>query len=371
MHVVLLNNYPGHAIGGGEVQLLALVRGLLARGSVRVTVVCAVGSRLEQECRSLPGVDVVPVSFAPADLPLFARRLNRLLTDVDIVQGTGFLTNLLARSAGRLMGALVVNAVHVVPGASRFDGGSNLGVAMRSMLDRYRRGRVHAFVAVSGAVAAALEATGVDPARILVIPNGVDVEGLRHAASSAVIHREDSAFRMGFFGRLEPIKGCDYAIRAVAKLRERQYDVRLKVAGSGSQDASLRSLAAELDVSDRVDFLGTVPSVAPHMASCDVVVVPSLSEAFGLTAAEALALGVPVVASKVGGLPEVVVDGVTGLLVPPADASAIADAVAALVDAPELASQMGGQGSAMVSTRFSTTAMVDGYARMYEDLSLD
>jgi glycosyltransferase involved in cell wall biosynthesis len=98
------------------------------------------------------------------------------------------------------------------------------------------------------------------------------------------------------------------------------------------------------------------------------VVVPSLSEAFGLTAADALALGVPVVASAVGGLPDIVLEGETGLLVPPADAGAIAAAVSRLLDDPELARRLGAAGAERVESKFTDEAMVRKYLDAYEGL---
>ena len=120
-------------------------------------------------------------------------------------------------------------------------------------------------------------------------------------------------------------------------------------------------------MADVVEFVGYVDA-APLIAALDVVVVPSLSEASGLTAMEAMALGVPVVASSVGGLAEVVENGATGLLVPPADEGAIARAIARLLDNPELAQRLATEGARRADKTFGVARMVDGYLRLYREL---
>lgn len=370
MSIAFINNFGGPTLGGGEVQLLALVRGLTTRGEFDLTVICAQDSALERECNTIGGVRVLPVSFAAVGLPRLPRRIAELVGRTDIVQGTGYLTNLLSRRVGARTGAAVVNAVHVVPGAAQLDGGSAAGQLARDLADRATRRKVDRFVAVSNAVAEGLEASGVDPTRITVVPNGVDADALAAEAATgdSQIRQRGSGPHVTYLGRLEPVKGCEYFIRAAALLRQTHPTARFLVAGAGSLEGDLRVLALALGVADRLDFLGYVESAAALLAASDIVVIPSLSESFGLTAAEALALGVPVVATAVGGLPDVVVDGETGLLVPAADAAAGAVAVARLLDDPEFARRLGEAGQLRVRERFGTDRMVVGYVGVYEEL---
>ncbi len=367
--VAFINNFPGPSLGGGEVQLLALLRGLLA-ADVRPSVVCAAGSALEREARDLEGVHVIPVDFTPRCLPSLITVLSARLPAVHVVQGTGFLTNLIARRVGARAHACVVNTVHVLPGAARLDGGSRASGALRAALERPSRRSVARFVAVSQAVKLGLIADKVSASRITVIPNGIDLARLRREAEGELSGtlREASA-RVGFIGRLERIKGAEYFVSAAAILAAAHPGVRFVVAGRGSREGELRALAAQHGIVDRFEFLGYVDSVPSLLAVLDVVVVPSLSEASGLTAMEALALGVPVVATRVGGLPEVVVDGVTGLLVDPADEAALARAVARLLDDPVLSSTLAAAGARRVEERFPVARMVDGYLRLYRELA--
>jgi len=366
--VTFINNFPGPSLGGGEVQLLALLRGLSAAG-VRASVACAAGSALERDARAIGGVEVIPAGFALRSLPSLVSKTAVRLQRGQIIQGTGYLTNLIARLVGSLARVPVVNTVHVVPGAARLDGEAPAVSALRMALDRLTRRSVTRFVAVSQAVSAGLIGEEVGASRITVIPNGIDLAQLRRDADSdlAITLRPASA-RVGFVGRLERIKGAEYFVRAAALLIADRPDVHFVVAGQGSGDGNLRELAAQLGIAARIEFLGYVGSVPPLLAALDVVVVPSLSEASGLTAIEALALGVPVVASRVGGLPEVVVDGVTGLLVAPGDEAALARAVARLLDDPALARSLAEAGAQRVEERFALERMLDGYLRLYREL---
>lgn len=350
-------------------QLVALLRGL-PTSSVSASVVCAAGSALEREARALDGVRVVPADFALRALPSLLSTISAGLPAGEIIQGTGFLTNLIARRVGARTGVPVVNAVHIVSGAARLDGASRGNLALRSALDSVSRRHVSRYIAVSQAVRAGLLADGVPAGRITVIPNGLDLASLREQASSG--HRDTSLAagpRIGCVGRLERVKGVDYFLRAAALLAAHRPELRYVVAGSGSCERELRSLAVELGVADLVQFTGYVDSAPSFIASLDVVVVPSLSEASGLTAVEAMALEVPVVASFVGGLGEVVENGRTGLLVPPADHEALARAAARLLDNPEFARRLASEARRRADQRFGNGPMAEAYLAVFEELS--
>ena len=368
LSVAFINNFGGPSLGGGEVQLLALIRGLLAVADIDITVVCVVDSALERALHDLPAVEVVQVTFARWFMPGFPAGIASQVKDARIVQGTGFLTNLIARQVGVRMGAAVLNTAHVMPGAARLDGASALSSAVRILLDKTSRRSVDHYVAVSQAVAQALANDGVDSSKVTVVPNGVDVAGLMAAAQGPLPADLPEGIRVGFVGRLRPVKGCEVFLRAAALLAEQRPDVSFVVAGSGTLGAQLRSLASSLGLARRIRFLGYVDPVAPVQRALDVVVVPSLSEAFGLTAIEALALQLAVVASRVGGLPEIIVDGETGLLVPPGDPQAMAAAVSRLLDDRDLARRMAVAGSKLVEERYTLRRMVDGYLGVYESV---
>ena len=164
--------------------------------------------------------------------------------------------------------------------------------------------------------------------------------------------------------RITPEKGLHTAIEALALLPEAQ----LAIAGYGPLLPELRQLAADLGVEDRVEFLGWVapPAIAGWMAKATVVLVPSRVEGFGLVALQGALAARPVVASRVGGLPEVVVDGETGLLTPHGDAPAMAAAVRRLLDDPELAARLGNHGRQRALDCFSAERHANEWDMLYK-----
>lgn len=366
--LAFVNNFAGPTLGGGEIQLLTLLAGLPPH-AFSVTLVCAQGSALAEMGAMFDGVRVATVDFDSASVGDMAAAIAERTEGADIVQGTGFLTNVLVRNAGARVGARVVNTVHVVPGAAKLDGESWMRGLVRRLLDRSHRDRVDRFVAVSEAVARELAARGTPADRITVIPNGVDVGRLEARSRSDLGDAVPAGSPLvGYLGRLERVKGTEEFLRAAAKLAERYPDAAFVVAGEGSLREESEKLVGVLGIAERVTFAGHVPDPAPWLAAMDVVVVPSLSEAFGLTAIEAMALEVPVVASDVGGLSEVVSDGETGLLVAAGDTKGIAAAVSRLVDDAELAQRLVRAAKMRVEERYRADRMVAEYLALYRRL---
>ena len=160
---------------------------------------------------------------------------------------------------------------------------------------------------------------------------------LRLTSSPAAINRSEAAFTLGLVSRLEHIKGMDLVIPAFAEARKRFPDVRLLVVGDGSLRGSMEQQAQELGCADAVTWAGRQPqeSLPHYYGEMDIVLMPSRSEGFGLTAIEAMACGCVVVASDVGGLPEVVSDGVCGLLHRSEDVRDMAEKICSLIASPE------------------------------------
>lgn len=371
--VVIVNNFPGPGMGGGEVQLLPVVAALLDEGA-KVTIVAPPGSGFAARAEAM-GARVVRAPMSVRRVRAAVAAIRAALADGAppqghrlVLVGTGYFTNLLVRLArgGVAQGAAVMNVVAVVPGASRLEGGGVAALALRRFVDAATRTRVDRFIAVSEAVAARLVADGADPTRVAVVLNGVDFAALDASAA-----QRDGLPSLGegpvvvCIARLEPVKGVEHFVRAAALVDGATF----VVTGTGSLESRLREVAAAQRGGSRVEFLGSVPSAAALMARSDLVVVPSLSEAFGLVAAEAMALGRPVVATRVGGLPEVVVDGQTGLLVEPGDPAALADGVRRLLDDHGLAARLGAAGQTRARERFDARRMVAAYVDLIDELS--
>lgn len=177
--------------------------------------------------------------------------------------------------------------------------------------------------------------------------------------------------RVLFVGRLLPEKGFDVALEAFPEVVGRYPRARLVVAGEGTQRETLERRAAELGVADAVDFLGRVdPEKVPGIINtATLMVVPSRwFEVFGLVALEGALMGRPVVASRVGGLPEVVVEGRTGLLVEPGDVHALARAVLFLLENPDRCASMGRSARERALEDFGWEPLVDAYDRLFRSL---
>lgn len=194
--------------------------------------------------------------------------------------------------------------------------------------------------------------------RPVVVPFGVDLKMFAPAAP-----RRNGPLVIGTVRALEPVYGIDVLIEAFARLLHERPSrpLQLRIVGEGSQRTALREQAERLGVAGSVEFLGPMPhaGVAAAMRGFDIFCALSRAESFGVAAVEAAACGAPVVATAVGGLPEVVADGRTGLLVPPDDVEAAARALSRLVDDVELRERMGREGRAFVEQHYDHAHCVD------------
>lgn len=213
------------------------------------------------------------------------------------------------------------------------------------------------------------------PARALsVVYNGVDMTQFapqaERAATRAELGLADDAVVIGSVGRLSADKGGqDGLIRAVAQVRETHPQVRLIFVGDGPLRINLEALVFERGLSDVVRFTGQRADVARLLGAFDIFVLPSLREALPIAIIEAMAVRLPVVAARIGGIPEVVEDGLTGCLVPPGDEAALAAVLERLVADPAWAARLGAAGQARVQARFTVEQMVRRVEHLYDELA--
>jgi len=194
-----------------------------------------------------------------------------------------------------------------------------------------------AVVAVSRAVAGECLERNWQMSPPVVIQNGVDAS---FYTPDKAVQRETG--RLLFAGRLSPQKGCDIALHALRELLPAFPGLRLHVAGAGSWEQSYRNLARRFGLGDQVRWLGWLDpdALREEYRRCSAFLMPSRFEPFGLSALEAMACGAPVVASRVGGLPEFITDGASGLLVPPGDSDGLAQAMRRLLVSPAHAQRL-------------------------------
>ena len=168
-------------------------------------------------------------------------------------------------------------------------------------------------------------------------------------------------------GRLIPIKGHIVLLRAFAAARRELPELEMDIAGRGPLEPALRALAHELGVADAVHFLGHVSPIQSAIENAAVIVVPSMGEGFGMVALEAMERARPVVAASIGGLGEIVRDGVTGVLVPPGEADPLAAAIVRVASDPVLARRMGQAGRERALARFLQSFCTERTELLYED----
>lgn len=226
-------------------------------------------------------------------------------------------------------------------------------------------------IAISGSVRDMHLENGVAPGRMEVIHHGTDVEAFRTLTADVPALRaslgltsEDLA--VGIVGRVAPEKGHRDLVEALSLLSDRHPCLRAVVVGNGSDMPNLQREVSENGLGRRVVFAGFRDDVNNVMAALDIVAVPSVwPEPCSAAIQQGMALGKPVVASRMGGTPEIVADGETGLLVPASDPGALAEAISRLADSPEERRRMGEAGRARVEAHFTLQRMTDAVETLY------
>jgi glycosyltransferase involved in cell wall biosynthesis len=214
------------------------------------------------------------------------------------------------------------------------------------------------------------------PSNTSVIHSGVDVHRFMEGAKQRTRKRDElnippDSLVVGYVGWLIPIKGVTYLVSAMAKVAEKYPKSLLVLVGKGDdkgeEEIKLKERVASLGLVDKVLFLGWRPDVDEIMACFDILVLASLNEGMGRVLVEGMAAGLPIVASQVGGIPDLVRNGKNGLLVPPADATSLAKAVCALLKDKEKRKRMGEAGT-KICQQYSTEAMVEQIEDLYREL---
>jgi sugar transferase (PEP-CTERM/EpsH1 system associated) len=243
------------------------------------------------------------------------------------------------------------------------------------LLRRLYRPFVHQQIALGSELTQYLRhQVGVPPERITPICNGVDEHRFSprggHQPLAGSPFNDPSLFILGTVGRLQPVKAQDDLVRAFVHMMRRHPDLastaRLVLVGDGPLRQTCQALLDEAGLSALAWFAGERHDIPEVMRSFDAFVLPSLMEGISNTILEAMASGLPVIATDVGGNRDLVEPGVTGQLVPPADPPALAAAMAALASGPRLAAAMGASARSAVEARFSMTRMMAAYEQVYD-----
>ena len=366
----------------GPIRVLHIITSLVIGGAERLVVSAANGlppARFEQaicvliergplagEAEAI-GVRVFCIGAFPGlRHPLAFARLVRTIRvfGPTIVHTHLQSANLYGRLAARLAGVpIVVSTEHNVYATK----------ARRYVtIERWLARTTDALIAVSEEVRQFLsQQIGVAPSAIRVIPNGVAVRAPspeRAAALRARIGGAEAGIVLGTIASLTPKKGHQFLLRAVAALRDRGVTSTLVLAGDGPERPRLEALAQQLGIARRVHFLGAVPLAADVLAVVDVFVLPSLVEGLPLALLEAMLTGAAVVATSVGGVPEVVTSGVNGMLVRAGDEAALAAAIETLARSPELRARLGWRARETIQRGYTEAQYLASLSALYLEL---
>ena len=345
-------------LGGAEMQCVMLVRALAARG-IESRLVHFRSGPLRSELDG-SGVIAEPMAldgFLGRGLPRFVGRLARalLMWRADVVQTYSYYTNLPGLLGGRLAGVPVLVA-------GKRGEGIGLRPAQR-FVDRLARRLAHATVVNTDALRAQLRAEDGDR-RVAVIRNCVVARG-------AVTPSQDPV--VGMVANFRPPKDHATFLRAAALVAERVPTAEFHLVGAGSHEACARQLVADLGLASRVRFLGALDPAGVWAAvnRFAVSVLSSLSEGLPNVVLESMVAARPVVATAVGGVAEIVRDGVTGFVVPVRDPVALAEPIARLLKDPQSAACMGAAARAYALRAHGPDRMVDDVLELYRTLAAD
>jgi glycosyltransferase involved in cell wall biosynthesis len=351
-----------HTLGqGGLEEVVRTYAELLDKDQFEVTIAYMVGGRVSRECESIARVRLIHISTP--------NRMRRLFQLVRIAREMrcDVLHNHLSWY-GLLAGAIAgVKRVETIHNTYRWlTGKKRWAFALSCLL-------AHRLIAVSAAV----ESFTIDffpfmsERKFVVIYNGIILQRFcpskkRHEVRNHLGLSEED-FLVTFVGRLEEQKGLAFLLDAVNQLNQRYTNLKVLLVGEGSLEQSLREYARRLSLQN-IYFLGYREDVANLLAASDVFVLPSVYEGLPLTVLQAMAVGCPTVVSRVGGLPEVVLDGVTGFLVEPGSIDQLRDRIDRLYNDARLRSTFSRNALETVGRQFTAEMMVGKTERIYEQL---
>lgn len=354
------------AFGGGPKHVFDVVRRLPSQEFDVVVGAPADGPFFER-FRGL-GVEVVGLALNRLE-PWTLAAVIRLIRErrIQVIHSHGKGAGLYGRLAAWWTRVPALHTFHGIHHAKYPLGLGQVYLSLERRLARWSRAVIH----VSESQAREARALGLaDAARSYVVVNGVDAKEVRALAARAPLTREALGFSgetqlLGCVARFDQVKGLDVLVEALHRLAVRYPRLALVLVGSGMAERKLRERVARAGLAERVRFTGPLADAPRLFPALDLYVSASRGEGLPLGLLEAMACGLPVVATRVTGHTDVVVEGVTGFLTRPGDPEALAASVARLLDDPELRRKMGKAGSERVEAHFALEPMVAQLAWLY------
>lgn len=339
-------------IGGAETHVASLIQGLSEMGDM-ITVFCPSGRPF---VRYLEERGIHPITwktYGKVD-PVTVLRLSDLIRthEIDIVHTHLSTASLLGGIAAHLAKRPQIATIH----------GFNTATCFRKA-DR--------IIAVSEAVKTYLLEQNIPEDKIRVIYNGIHLDNYQKIPVETARKKykiPPGIFLVGIFGRLSSEKGQQIAVEGWKKVADICPDANLMLVGSGKNKKYLKERIQELGLENRISLRGFIPNPQDLMCACNVVLVPSLKEGFGLAAVEAMTLQRPVITSDAGGLREIITDGETGLTFPVGDPDSLAESVLKLRSDHELAESLARAGNQEVRMKFDSEIMLNKLRKSMREL---
>ncbi|MBI4864049.1 MAG: glycosyltransferase [Candidatus Riflebacteria bacterium] len=358
------------SVGGGQTQLLALARGL-PRDRFEIDVAAAPDGPLGDLVRS-SGLSFYPLGFDSAWRGRLVRAVRNLVSSggYRIVHTHGGIAGFWVRAA---LPGLPPRTVHTLHGIHYLHYANPLTRLACILVDRCLARFTDRIICVSSSDRRQGVAAGVlGASQARVVPNGVEPTELEPSVEPAEVRAalglSPRVPLIGCVARLHRQKGLPHLLESMATVGRQRPEARLALVGDGPEEVALRSLAANLGITDRILFLGARNDVADLYRAFDLFCLPSLWEGLPISLLEALLMGLPVVATAVDGTVEVVSHEQEGLLVPPGDPGALAGALLRLLDDRELGARLGKAGQARVLSGFTRSRMVELTGQVYDEL---
>jgi len=289
--------------------------------------------------------------------------LRRILIDqkIDVIHCHGYKADIIGCLACRFLPVKKIATIH------GWWVGRSIKLRLYDIIDAIALRGFDRVIAVSSFLGDSVKKKGIADNRVMHIPNGVDCDAIEKADGSGVraefkLSADDIV--VGTVGRLSKEKGQKYLLAAVKEIP----DITVMIVGAGPLGESLIRHARELGIADRVIFTGFRTDIYDFLAAFDIFALPSLSEGMPLSLLEAMAAGKPVVATQVGGIPAVMKNRETGILIAPGNTGYLVEAIRTLLKNPDWAKDLGAASRREVRTDFSVVSIADRYAAVYGDI---
>lgn len=366
----ILHIIGGGEFGGAEQHLLTLIKNI-DKSAFELHIACLFAEPLAP----LVSQEGFPVHIFPMKSKLDWKPISNLASLIKtegfhIVHTHGVRANLLGRVAAKLAGAThVVTTVHSV---LAFDYHRWADRWINRMCETGTRGITERFITVCEMLAVQLTREGIPAEKIIAIHNGLEMEKYSPDISGGPVLQEfgitQDKIVMGVVARLHPVKGHTYLLDALAQAVKTTPNLLLLIVGTGPDRAMLKEKCRELALDRYVIFTGFRKDIPEILAALDFLVLPSLSEGLSLTIMEGMAMRKPVLTTAVGGTPEIITHRVDGYLVPPADASALAEGIRQMSGNLQEVLNMGLAARKTIEARFTASLMAEKTTGLYRDL---